>query len=158
MMDNSEQAYAVRARGRICIDRMATVIVASKLMRSLHVDELVVVDREGGVPVPLGVVSAQHIVTRILAAELDPGVLTAGDIAWPEISAVPGRLSHALQSTLADGNRILPVFDCNGDVSGIVWAHELAQSRLERREMNASEQRGHAGSASSASGLLRRSL
>ena len=132
-MDNSRQANAAGARGRICIDGTATVIVASKLMRSLHVDELVVVDREDGVPIPLAVLSAQHIVTRILAADLDPGVLTAGDIAWSEMSAVPGQPSHALQSTLAEGNSILPVFDSNGDVSGIVWAHELTQSRAGRR-------------------------
>lgn len=130
-MDNSRGAYA--ATGRICIDRMATVVVASKLMRSLHVDELVVVDREDGVPIPLGVLSAQHIVTRILAAELDPGVLTAGDIAWPETSVVPGRPSHALQSNWAEGDSILPVFDCNGDVSGIVCVHELTRSRAARR-------------------------
>ena len=132
-MDNSRQADNARARGRICIDRTATVVMASKLMRSLHVDELVVVDRDHGVAIPLGVLSAQHIVTRILATELDPGVLTAGDIAWPETGAVPGRPSHALQSTLAEGNPILPVFDCNGDVSGILWAHELTQSRAGRR-------------------------
>ena len=132
-MDNSRQAGDVRIRGRICIDRTATVIVASKLMRSLHVDELVVVDREHGAPIPLGVLSAQHIVTRILATELDPGVLTAGDIAWPETGAMPGQPPHALQSTLAEGSSILPVFDCNGDVSGILWAHELTQSRAARR-------------------------
>jgi len=132
MMDNSRQADGGHG-GRICIDRTATVIVVSKLMRSLHVDELVVVDREDGAPISLGVLSAQHIVTRILAAELDPGVLTAGDIAWPEMGAWPGRPSHALQSTLADGNAILPVFDCNGVVSGIVSAHELTQSRAGRR-------------------------
>jgi len=126
-MDNSRQADNARARGRICIDRTATVIMASKLMRSLHVD------RDHGVAIPLGVLSAQHIVTRILATELDPGVLTAGDIAWPETGAVPGRPSHALQSTLAEGNPILPVFDCNGDVSGILWAHELTHSRAGRR-------------------------
>ena len=132
-MDNSRQADAARTRGGICIDRTATVIVASKLMRSLHVDELVVVDREHGAPIPLGVLSAQHIVTRILATELDPGVVTAGDIAWPETGAVPERPSHGLQSTLGEGNRILPVFDCNGDVSSILWAHELTQSRAGRR-------------------------
>ena len=106
---------------------------ARSILSGTGFDELVVVDREHGVPIPLGVLSAQHIVTRILATELDPCVVTAGDIAWPEAGAVPGRPSHALQSTLAEGNPILPVFDCNGDVSGIVWAHELTQSRAGRR-------------------------
>jgi len=31
---------------------------------------------------PLGIVTASDIVTRVIAAELDPAVLTAGDIAW----------------------------------------------------------------------------
>jgi CBS domain-containing protein len=133
MMDNSRHGHGGRAGGSICVDRTATVIVASKLMRSLHVDELVVVDREDGVPIPLGVLSARQIVTRILAAELDPRVLTAGDIAWGEAGALPGGTLPELQSTLADGSAILPVFDCNGDVSGIVSAHELTHSRAARR-------------------------
>jgi CBS domain-containing protein len=133
MMTNCRQADVHRASRRICIDRAATVIVASKLMRRLHVDEMVVIDRDDGVPIPLGVLSARHIVTRILATELDPGVLTAGDIAWPDPGGVPDPPSNPFPSTLPDGNAILPVFDRNGDVSGIVSAHQLIRSPLQRR-------------------------
>ncbi len=132
-MDHRTPADAVRDAGRICLDRAATVIVASKLMRSLDVDELVVVDREDGVPVPVGVLSARHIVTRILAAELDPGVLTAGDIAWPEMGPSSHQQWAAWHSTVATGNAILPVFDCNGDAIGIVSAQQLSRSRARRR-------------------------
>ena len=50
-------------------------------MRQCHASELVVVTETEGKPRPLGVVTASDIVTRVVALGLDPGVLTAGDIA-----------------------------------------------------------------------------
>jgi len=53
-------------------------------MRSFEVEELIVTERPDRRRVPIGIVSARDIVTRIIAAELDPAVVTAGDIAWAE--------------------------------------------------------------------------
>jgi CBS domain-containing protein len=71
------------------IDREASVLEASKLMRRSGTAELLVVDEANGVIIAFGIVTATDIVTRVIAAELDPAVLTAGDIAWSE-AAAPG--------------------------------------------------------------------
>ena len=69
------------------IDREASVLEASKLMRTSGTTELLVVDKANGAIFAFGIVTATDIVTRVIAAELDPAVLTAGDIAWSETAA-----------------------------------------------------------------------
>ncbi len=59
----------------------ASVLEASRRMRQCHASELIVVTVAEGKPRALGVVTARDIVTRVVALGLDPGVLTAGDIA-----------------------------------------------------------------------------
>ena len=114
--------------GRICVDGDATIVTASRLMRSFEVEELIVTDRPDTKPVPVGIVSARDIVTRIIAAELDPAVVTAGDIAWGEATGSGNAESDALRSLLASGSKILPLLDCNGDLMGVVTVDELLHS------------------------------
>ena len=118
---------------RICVDSGTTIVAASRLMRSFEVEELIVTDRPDRGPVPIGIVSARDIVIRIIAAELDPAVVTAGDIAWAE-STVAGNVgTDALHSLLANGSKILPVLDCNGDLMGVVTADELLHAPRAKR-------------------------
>jgi predicted transcriptional regulator len=65
------------------IDRDASVLEASKLMRAAGTAELLVTHEAGGRLLPLGIVTASDIVTCVVAAELDPALLTAGDITRP---------------------------------------------------------------------------
>lgn len=69
------------------IDREASVVAASKLMRRSGTSELLVIDQSNGLTLAFGILTANDIVTRVIAAGLDPAVLTAGDIAWSEIAA-----------------------------------------------------------------------
>jgi CBS domain-containing protein len=69
---------------RLCVDGDMTVLDASRLMRSYRVATLVVAEYSAGAWVATGVLSARDIVTRVIAAGLDPSVVTAGDITWPE--------------------------------------------------------------------------
>ena len=59
----------------------ASLLEVSRLMRECGTAELVVVTETGGKPCTLGIVTANDIVTRVVALDLDPSVLTAGDIA-----------------------------------------------------------------------------
>lgn len=90
-------------RRRVCVDREMTIAGASRLMRAFGVEQLVVMDTRGGEPVPIGVMSARQIVTRIVATGLEPGVLTAGDIIWSEES---GREAEALASAFKEWLRL----------------------------------------------------
>lgn len=60
---------------------------ASKLMRASGATELLVVDTSSGTLFAFGILTANNIVTRVIAAEIDPAVVTAGDIAWAEMVA-----------------------------------------------------------------------
>ena len=66
------------------VDRETSVLEASKLMRKLHTTEVLVVDKSNGLPFIFCILTANDIVTRVIAAELDPTVMTTGDIAWFE--------------------------------------------------------------------------
>jgi CBS domain-containing protein len=66
------------------VDRELSILEACRLMRSSGAERLLVTDQAEGTLVPVGVVTARDIVTRIVAAGLDPAVLTAGDIAWSD--------------------------------------------------------------------------
>ena len=59
----------------------ASIADASRRMRDCGATELLVMSEIHGEARALGVVTAQDIVTRVLAVGLDPAVLTAGDIA-----------------------------------------------------------------------------
>ena len=124
---NTERSIENAQRGRICVDGGTTIVTACRLMRSFQVEELVVTDGLTHLLVPVGIVSARDIATRIVAAELDPAVLTAGDIAWLEASGAeaPKALSDRLRSRLAAGCRILPVLDGAGSLAGVVSLDDL---------------------------------
>jgi len=63
------------------------VLEASKLMRKSGTTELLVTGVANGMLLPIGIVTANDIVTRVIATGLDPAVLTAGDIAWSAMAA-----------------------------------------------------------------------
>ena len=64
----------------VCVHRDASLVEACRLMRCCRTHELLVVSAAGGKVQPLGKLSARDIATRVIALELDPAVLTAGDI------------------------------------------------------------------------------
>jgi CBS domain-containing protein len=66
------------------VDRDATVLEACRLMRRTGSPELLVTEEANGTLFPVGILTASDIVTRVIAMELDPAVLTAGDIAVSE--------------------------------------------------------------------------
>jgi len=109
-------------RQPVCVPRDTTILCASRIMRSFHVAELVVTEEPHGLPIPMGIVSACDIVTRIIAPGLDPGVFTAGDIAWASAvhTKVSDSLSHTLQLLQTAGTSVLPVIDDDGGLAGVI--------------------------------------
>jgi CBS domain-containing protein len=109
------------------VDREVSVLEASRLMRSSGSDQLLVTDKAAGTLVPLGIVTARDIVTRIVAAELDPAVVTAGDITWAGSPAdgSGANTPPSLHLVPKDNSDVLALVHSDGRLAGIVTIEEL---------------------------------
>lgn len=109
------------------VDRDASVLDASKLMRKSGTSELLVTGKIDGMLRPFGIVTANDIVTRVIATELNPAVLTMGDIAWscPDGTQSASRDNsnqHGACETNADARAIM---DRDGRLIGTLRLDEI---------------------------------
>ncbi|HSN42319.1 MAG TPA: CBS domain-containing protein [Burkholderiales bacterium] len=107
--------------------RDTTVQTAAKLMRHYHVGSLVIVDDRYGKRIPAGIVTDRDIVVEVGATELDPKVITIGDIMVAELITVPESkgVLETMEVMRLKGVRRLPVVDGDGGLVGIVTIDDL---------------------------------
>lgn len=100
---------------------------AAKLMRQNHVGDVLVVEDRDGKRVPVGIVTDRDLIMEIIAPELDPNVITVGDIMALEFSTVKESTGvfDAIQYMRSKGIRRLPVVDDSGELVGIVTLDDL---------------------------------
>jgi len=123
------------AIGEICnrevvyVNRDVTVHAACKLMRHYHVGSLVVVDQIDGKRVPTGILTDRDIVVEIDATDLDPKVITVGDIMLPELVTVAE--NQGVLETIGimrfKGVRRVPIVDAENRLIGIVTIDDLLE-------------------------------
>lgn len=115
------------SRDVVTVVRDDTVGQAAKLMRQHHVGDVVVIEEAHGVRKPVGIVTDRDLVVEVLAPELDPDVMTAGDIMAQNVTAVEEHagIFEVIQLMTAKGVRRLPVVRRNGDLAGIVSLDDL---------------------------------
>jgi CBS domain-containing protein len=107
--------------------RDTTVQAASKLMREYHVGTVVIVDDFAGKHLPVGIVTDRDIVVEVSAVDLDPKVITVGDImtsaliTGPESQGIP----ETMEMMRSKGVRRLPVVDREGLLVGIVSVDDM---------------------------------
>ncbi|MBH9551877.1 CBS domain-containing protein [Inhella gelatinilytica] len=117
---------------------------AAQLMRQQHVGSLVVVDPASPDGRALGVLTDRDLVLAVLAEELDPKVMTVGDLMSTEVVSLPqacGLLdaiaamrAHKLRRVLVedDAGRVVGVVSLEDVIEGL--ASELTQLALALRE------------------------
>jgi len=110
------------------VDRELSILEASRVMRTSGAAELLVTDRAEGTLLPVGVVTARDIVTRIVAAELDPSVLTAGDISWADELESNARRAEKLQLQESGDGTVFTVLDSAGAVAGMLTLDEVVKA------------------------------
>jgi CBS domain-containing protein len=123
------------AIGEICnrevvfVNRDVTIHAACKLMRHYHVGSLVVVDEDGGKRVPVGILTDRDIVVEIDAMDLDPKVITAGDIMSQELVIVPESqgVLETIEVMRVKGVRRMPIVDADNRLVGIVTIDDLLE-------------------------------
>jgi CBS domain-containing protein len=110
------------------VDRELSIVEASRVMRTSGAAELLVTHRAEGTLLPVGLVTARDIVTRVVAAELDPSVLTAGDISWPDELAATACQAEKLQLQESEDGRVFTVMDSAGAVAGMLTLDEVVKA------------------------------
>lgn len=119
--------------GEVCNKEIITVqpedsvLDAAKLMRQNHVGDVLVVENRNGINIPVGIVTDRDLIMEIMAPELDPTVMTVGDIMAPEFTTVKesAGLFEAIQHMRNMAVRRLPVVDESGQLVGIVTLDDL---------------------------------
>lgn len=105
----------------------ATVRQAATLMRRSHVGLLVVVEQPNGERYPIGVLTDRDIVLSVVAAGIDPDVITVGDVMIRRVCSCSqdDDLFGVLQTMRNHGVRRLPVLDGNGALCGLISVDDI---------------------------------
>ncbi|MEW6521765.1 MAG: CBS domain-containing protein [Thermodesulfobacteriota bacterium] len=113
----------------VVAERDTSIIEAAKLMRQYHVGDLVVVDRSGGMTMPVGIITDRDIVVEIIAKEVSLDAACAGDVM--SYSLITARLTDGIMDTLqkmrARSIRRLPVVNDEGGLEGILAIDDVLE-------------------------------
>jgi CBS domain-containing protein len=122
--------------GELCARDVVTaisdmpVVTAAKVMRQQHVGCIVVIERvNGGLGLPVGIVTDRDIVLGVIATDLDPRTITVGDIMANELvtARATTEVLEAMQIMRFNGVRRLPVVTEEGRLMGLVAFDDLLE-------------------------------
>ena len=117
----------------VVIDKEATVADAARLMRELHVGSVVVVEADGDVKRPIGVLTDRDIVVEFVATGLSPDDIAVGDaISYDLVTIVESEgLFETIEHMRAHGVRRTPVVDERGGLVGLVASDDALELIME---------------------------
>ena len=116
------------ARDAIVTTPETTIAEAAKTMREHHVGSIVVVQADGqGLRRPVGIVTDRDIVVEVVGVDLDPDVITVGDImvADPVTVRAGESVMEAARAMRSKGVRRLPVVTEHGHLVGVITLDDL---------------------------------
>ena len=98
-------------------------------MRKHHVGDVVVVEKQGDLTVPLGIITDRDIVVELIAGEVDLNSVTTGDVMSPELitAGETEGIWDTLQRMRSKGIRRLPVVNDDGGLEGILTIDDLIE-------------------------------
>ncbi len=117
------------SREVVVVQRDSSVQEAAKLMRQHHVGALVVVDKQDGRVVPVGIITDRDLVVEVMATELDKKTITVGDIMMQELfsikedTAIHDAVNFMRRKTI----RRLPIINETGELVGIVTTDDILE-------------------------------
>jgi len=103
------------------VDASAPIAIAALAMRNSHVGALVVTAWKDEHAVPVGIITDRDIVICVVAAGLDPGTITTGEVMKGELLVVhPEDDAYAaIRKMRVLGVRRAPVVTGNGELVGM---------------------------------------
>ncbi len=116
-------------RNVVTVEKNTPVHETARLMRTHHVGNVIVVERTTKGPVPVGIVTDRDIVVQVIAANLDPMRLTAGDIMTLDLVTAGEDQSafETVEQMQRNGIRRLPVINKSGCLVGVMAADDLLE-------------------------------
>jgi len=111
----------------VCCSAQTSALEAARLMRHMHVGDLVVVDDPQEEGIPLGVITDRDLVVEVLGNERDPAATIVGSLMHtPVVIAQESEdTSQLIERMRTHGIRRVPVVDQQGGVVGIITVNDL---------------------------------
>jgi len=118
----------------VIVARSESIREAIDLMRHYHVGDVVVVEKRGEAPVPVGILTDRDIVLEVLAEDVDLDAVTIGDVMSFELVTVPEDtpLLDSLAIMGEKGVRRLPVVTAAGELAGILTVDDVLELLAEQ--------------------------
>lgn len=131
----------------IIVEENVSITEVASMMREYHVGTLVVVEREGGISRPIGIITDRDLVIEVIAQEIPLDVLIVKDVMNKELVYVTEQetLLNTIALMQSRGVRRILVLDDNGNLQGILSADDAIEllaeamnnlSNLVRREIS----------------------
>jgi CBS domain-containing protein len=116
-------------REMVVVAKTESVSDAIHLMRSQHVGDVVVIDRQGDLAIPIGILTDRDIVLEVLAEGVDLEAIVMGDVMSDELVTVNQTTSLMATIKLMQEKAVrrLPVVDERGGVVGIITVDDLLE-------------------------------
>ncbi|HSN32121.1 MAG TPA: CBS domain-containing protein [Ideonella sp.] len=116
-------------RSVVTCERGETALEIAQRMRERHVGDVVVVDSADGGCTPVGIVTDRDLAIQVLAPEVDPRSICAGDlIAGELITALDSDLVYdAIWTMRRKAVRRLPVVDSRRQLVGVLTADDVTE-------------------------------
>jgi CBS domain-containing protein len=120
---------AVCNRNVVILENTGSVQEAAELMRDHHVGDVVVVRRQGLVPIPVGIVTDRDIVVELIAKKVDVNSVAVTDIMSAEILTLKEneQLLDAVEAMRKRGVRRAPVVNTSGGLEGILSVDDIIE-------------------------------
>lgn len=94
----------------------ASSLEVAQIMRNSHVGDVVVVEQSNGERVPIGIVTDRDLVIEVLAKEIDPADIRAGDLMSAELVTAGENetVYEVITRMRAKGVRRIPIVNEHG--------------------------------------------
>ena len=121
----------------VVVERDSSVLEAAQIMRKFHVGSVVVVEKDGQLSLPIGVLTDRDIVLELVSQEIPVHEITVGDAMSYELVTVgeDATLSEVVDRMNERGVQRVPVVGKDGELIGLVArddALELIAEQLEK--------------------------
>lgn len=120
---------SIASRVVVVAEPRTPVARVAQLMRENHIGAVIVIEDAAPRNRPVGLITDRDLVIEVLAMDVNPQTLTAGDVmtADPQTIRESDAVSDAVETMRRVGVRRLPVVDAENRLVGIVTFDDLVE-------------------------------